>query len=379
MGESTKIEWTDHTFNPWIGCSKVHTGCLNCYAEADMDTRKGRAKWGVDGTRSITTVDYWKKPLTWNKQAQADGVRRRVFCASLADVFEAWGDGLIREGGGYLMKPYLDSENCRANWIVEYAEDTAYDSQGWRLVTLDDVRKELFRLIDATPWLDWLLLTKRPGDIIRRWPSRTDFQYIPEAGTLNEFNEFHRDNVWLGTSVSDQDTADDAVPKLLICAKLARFLFLSVEPLVGLVDLTCLQPEGLYELNALTGAHGVKRPLQGFGPRVDWVIVGGESGPQARRCNPDWFRKIVKQCQKATVPVFVKQLGGNIVTRNDMIEDVFSDQNTGWPDPMVEYDINGYREEYQGADCRIRTHDKKGGNPSEWPEDLRIREFPKTL
>lgn len=90
MGVETKIQWTDHTFNPWIGCAKVHAGCANCYAEADMDKRRHRAKWGADGTRSRTSAAYWKEPHKWNRDAGLENVRRRVFCASMADVFEAW-------------------------------------------------------------------------------------------------------------------------------------------------------------------------------------------------------------------------------------------------------------------------------------------------
>ena len=109
---------------------------------------------------------------------------------------------------------------------------------------------------------------------------------------------------------------------------------------------------------------------------LDWVIVGGESGGGSRPCRPEWIRAIVGQCKAAGVACFVKQMGGNVVTRNDMVEDEFSSLDTGWPDPEVEHDIHGFREEYQGADCRIRLHDKKGGTMEEWPADLRVRQYP---
>lgn len=173
MGETTKIQWTDHTFNPWIGCARVAPGCVNCYAEADMDRRRGRVKWGPHGTRSRTSDDYWHEPAKWNKQAEASGIRQRVFCASLADVFEDWG-----------IEPILDH---RGEVII--------GPDGLRRITMTDLRRDLFALIDQTPWLDWLLLTKRPENIIKMWPSRADFEYIPEAGSLNEFSEFHRSNV----------------------------------------------------------------------------------------------------------------------------------------------------------------------------------------
>lgn len=88
MAENSNIEWTDHTFNPWIGCTKVSQGCKFCYAETLMDQRYGKAKWGPKGTRNRTSVSYWKQPLKWNREAAAEGMRKRVFCASLADVFE---------------------------------------------------------------------------------------------------------------------------------------------------------------------------------------------------------------------------------------------------------------------------------------------------
>jgi len=138
--ENSKIEWTDHTFNPWIGCTKVSAGCKNCYAEAFMDKRLKRAKWGAQGTRVRTTEQYWKKPLAWNKKAEKAGVRQRVFCASLADVFE----------------DHPAQREEMAQW-----------------------RTDLFNLISETPWLDWLLLAKRPGNVLAmvpdhwldQWPS----------------------------------------------------------------------------------------------------------------------------------------------------------------------------------------------------------------
>ena len=239
--ENSRIEWTDHTFNPWIGCAKVSAGCKNCYAETLMDTRYGRVVWGVNGTRSRTGPDNWRKPIQWNKQAQKEGLRFRVFCASLADVFED--------------RPEL----------VEW-------------------RTDLFKLIDATPHLDWLLLTKRPENIERMW------REVKDRGWLDD----PRQNVWLGTSVEDQAAADLRIPALLKAAHLARFAFLSCEPLLGPVD---LQLEGR-NLGILARNE-----------RVSWVIVGGESGPVARAMHPEWARSIRDQCYIAKVPVLFKQWG----------------------------------------------------------------------
>ena len=179
--ENSKIEWCHHTFNPWIGCAKVSQGCANCYAEELMDTRYGRANWGVDGTRVRTSDAYWRKPLAWNRKARIEGVRYRVFCASLADVFE-------------------DRED------------------------LEEWRDDLFNLISATPNLDWLLLTKRPENVNRIvGESRGDCYWIEEsAGKGNG-------NIWIGTSVENQEQADKRIPELLKIP--ARVRFLSMEPL----------------------------------------------------------------------------------------------------------------------------------------------------
>ncbi len=292
MGEATKIEWCHHTFNPWIGCTKVAPECAHCYAEDLMAKRWKKVEWGDKGERKRTTT--WKDPLKWNKAAEQAGEqageRRRVFCASLADVFED--------------KPEL------VQW-----------------------RKELFVLIDQTPWLDWLLLTKRPENIRKMW-----------EGTER------RDNVWLGTSCGHSDSLM-RIPQLLMCRKLSPVLFLSAEPLLERIDLTRIEvrpalfPCRGLAANALMTDDARYYEFEGH---LDWVIVGGESGPQARPCDTDWIRSIVQQCRNADVPVFVKQLGAK---------------------PMTSL-----------ADCTkdriFEIASSKGGDPEEWPEDLRVREFP---
>lgn len=294
MAENSAIEWTDHTFNPWIGCRRVSPGCDNCYAAHLMDTRLGRVVWDTSMRNRTKT---WGDPVRWNKQAAAAGVRKRVFCASLADVF--------------------DNE-------VPHA---------WR--------EELLTLIEITPWLNWLLLTKRIGnaaEMLWRWE-----QSVPWP------------NVWLGATVVNQEEADRDIPKLL--ATPAHVRFLSIEPILGDVNLTRIMRghlpapvpgelravDGWCEHNALTGV-GISQ--LGFerdgGPRVDWVIVGGESGPRARPTTIGHIRGVVRQCQSADVPVFVKQLGARPVNRE------------------------GVRHPLQHP---------KGGDPAEWPEDLRVRKF----
>lgn len=245
MAENSAIEWTDHTFNPWIGCTKVSTGCSRCYAETLMDKRYGRVKWGPRGTRVRTSTANWRKPLTWNRKAKQEGRRYRVFCASLADVFED--------------RPEL---------------------YPWR--------EDLFGLICDTPHLDWLLLTKRPENV--------DEMFLDIVGPVRlGWEDFP--NIWIGTSVENQEQADKRIPELLKAPAPVRFL--SCEPLLGGVDL------GLY-LYPFFAADDPRHCPHRNG--IDWVIVGGESGRGKRPFNPDWARSIRDQCQAAGVPFFMKQI-----------------------------------------------------------------------
>lgn len=269
MGKNSRISWTDHTFNPWMGCTKVSPGCKNCYAERDMDHRFGRVKWGPQGVRIRTSAANWRKPLAWNRQAEKEDRRFRVFCASLADVFEDKPD-----------QPEMNS---------------------WRA--------DLFRLIQATPNLDWLLLTKRP-EKAWEWFAMlyqdeqamervfdSDFDFMDWVEAFNQ--QMPIPNIWLGTSIENQATADERIPALLSVPAAVRFL--SVEPLLGPVDLW-----GARYANPTGGLTGAVTHWSGG---VDWVIVGGESGPNARPMHPDWVRGLRDQCQNAGVPFFFKQWG----------------------------------------------------------------------
>jgi protein gp37 len=254
MGKNSKIEWTDHTFNAWIGCAKVSPGCANCYAETLMDTRYGRVEWGINGTRVKTSERYWQQPLKWDQESADAGVRARVFCGSLCDVFE----------DRYSLIPW---------------------------------RNALYELIEQTPNLDWLLLTKRPGQVRR----------LTAGYWLHEWPS----NAWLGASIEDQYTANRRIPQLV--ESRAQSLFLSVEPLLGRIDLGHAYPCGYYCDEAV--GH-VDHPFvinQGFMPkgRIDWVIAGCESGPNRRHAKVDWFRRLRDQCDAATVPFFLKQMDRN--------------------------------------------------------------------
>lgn len=245
MAENSKIEWTHHTFNPWIGCQKVGPGCDHCYAEAMMDTRLGRVDWGPHASRSRTSASYWQQPRKWDREAAAAGERRRVFCASLADVF--------------------DNHNSITS--------------GWR--------GDLWHLIARTPYLDWLLLTKRPGNIPDMLP---DGYGAPAWGS-------GWPNVWLGCTITSQAEADRDIPKLLSVPAQVRFL--SMEPLLGPVDI-----ERVY-MDRVDCAFGETASMHG----LDLVIVGGESGPRARPMHPDWARSLRDQCIAAGVAFFFKQWG----------------------------------------------------------------------
>jgi protein gp37 len=341
MGERTGIEWCDHTFNPWRGCTEVSPGCDHCYAEA-VSRRNPAALgvWGPSGRRVVAAEPYWRLPLKWDREAAAAGRRRRVFCAGLADVFED--------------RPGLTLPRCR-----------------------------LFRLIHLTPYLDWLLLTRRPEGVTDRLDecSTQEDRDHGDDGRLgvNDGACLARQwkygspmpNAWLGVSVEDQRRAGERIPHLLRLP--ARVRFLSCEPLLGPVDLRpwLQRHDDRCDPGRVCGGCNPDRG------RLHWVIVGGESGPHARPCRIEWVRSLIRQCRAAGVAVFVKQLGGHVIDRNDAFGGW---DDTHWPETLdldaVEDHIHGYREDYQGADCRVRLVDRKGGDPGEWPPDLRVREVP---
>lgn len=229
MGENSKIEWTDHTFNPWIGCTKVSPACDHCYAEAMMDTRYGRVRWGAGEDRKRTSPANWRKPIQWNRQAIADGARPFVFCASLADVFDNEVDPL------------------------------------WR--------RDLFALIEATPALTWLLLTKRIGNVVKMTDPAAGNPVLPRnaaiGATMANQEEYDRDRMKL------TDAADRCGP---------AFTFASFEPLLGPIILDRNAP--------------------------DWIIVGGESGHGAREMDPQWARELRDRAGRLGRVFFMKQMTG---------------------------------------------------------------------
>lgn len=263
MGENSGIAWTDNTFNPWIGCTKVSPGCEHCYAAAYDQRYSGGEHWGPGAPRRRTNVQNWNKVRKWDREAAAAGKRTRVFCASLADVF--------------------DNE------------------------VPDEWRRDLWQLIDETPNLDWILVTKRVGNVERMAPA-TGFP----------------PNVIILSSIVDQPEANRDMGKLLrlklrgIVSKVG----VSYEPALGPVDWSPWIAE------------------------LDWLIVGGESsqgGARAREFRLSWGRSAISQADGTGCAVFEKQMGSN-----------------------PQDDIgNG-----------IALRDRAGAEPSEWPSDLRVRQFP---
>lgn len=214
MGEITAISWADHTFNPWMGCTKVSPACDGCYAEALMDKRYGRVEWGAGNDRVRTSAGNWHQPIRWNKAAVAAGTRPFVFCASLADVFD--------------------------NEVTPL----------WR--------RDLFALIEKTPQLVWLLLTKRVGNVLKMTNPIRGNPLLPRnaavGATFANQEEYDRDRIKLYSVKQDREPL---------------FTFGSFEPLLGHVTLDSYAP--------------------------DWIISGGETdqgGHSARPSNPAWYRAL---------------------------------------------------------------------------------------
>lgn len=234
MAENSKIEWTDHTFNPWIGCQKVSPGCDHCYAET-LSNRYGWTEWGPHGERKRTSEANWRKPIKWARDARAAGKRARVFCASLAD------------------------------WLDNQAP------QQWRI--------DLAALIDATPELDWLLLTKRPENYGHLAP------WIKAPP-----------NVWLGITAEDQSNYHRRWERIQDVPATIRFI--SYEPAIGPLLL-----DSAWSLTRLP----------------HWIICGGESGHGARMMNPEWARNLRDICKASNVAFFMKQMTGKKPIPDDLL------------------------------------------------------------
>lgn len=221
--------------------------------------------WGPNGTRVVAAESMWREPLKWNKAAREAGERRRVFCASLADVFEDWQGPMIDSQGRTL---HLGAGGAWFNTQTLSSKP----------LSIDDVRERLFGLIDRTPDLDWLLLTKRPENVIPTLERLGNTSALVDCWMTE--TTLPR-NIWLGVSAEDQRRANERIPILLDIPAAVRFV--SAEPLLGPID---------------------------FRPWLDdigWIIVGGESGKNHRPMDLEWLASIVEQCRYAGVPCYVKQ------------------------------------------------------------------------
>lgn len=335
MAENSKIEWTSATWNPTVGCSVTSPGCTNCYAmrmagrlEAMGNpiyrghTIKTKAGHVWNGKVAASNYGQMIKPLSWKKP-------RLIFVNSMSDVFH---------------------------------EDMP-----------DEVIDQVFAVMSRCPQHTFQLLTKRSARMRAYFAALSfDGHYVSRPGwqasdkrdgsnlLLLEPGGWPLPNVWLGVSVEDQERANERIPDLLGTPAAIRFL--SAEPLLGPIDIA-------YACKPHWASGGVAL--------IHQVIVGGESGPRSRLCWTPHIRSIVEQCQRSNVAVFVKQLGANVQDRNDAGFDGCEPHN--WPDmdPFnIEHDLYGISTEYQGAPVRVHLKSKKGGDPAEWPEDLRVREMP---
>ena len=366
MGRVTTVQWCCHTFNGWEGCQKKSAGCKNCFAwRRNVWLRKGE-NWGPQAQRRPQSDAYWQQPVVWNRAAAAAGERRRVFCGSTMD----WTDPLAPPGAR------------------------------------DRLRDVIFR----TPCLDWLLLTKDPHLIPTCLP--------PDWARGGE----SYGNVWLGTSVENQEEAW-RIDELLKVK--AAVLFLSVEPLLGSLNIRGHLMKGRQPAHCGRCGHGhafVRCPNYGHVAQqchhagcqcsgflrqagrgcIDWVVVGGESGPGARPCDLAWIHSIIEQCDAAGVPVFCKQLGSRPIDAAALCGEcrhARSEHADSLPAPCCHGMGAALQAVEENAACSIETLvaatnagcrcsgfvgradevqllDRKGGDESEWPLWARRREYP---
>lgn len=303
MAENSKIEWTDHTFNPWRGCTKVSPGCAHCYAETlSLRNPAVLGQWGPGKPRVLASEQMWKQPLKWNKFA----AECKVIGGKL---YHEWGRSAFKDEPKTVMA-FHKPVGSREIPLEEWEQGESYRPRVFCASLADwlddevqaDWLTNLMWTIGSTPHLDWLLLTKRP----QNWKKRMEAALAcasgqPTHSIITDWLGGHAPpNVWLGTTVEDQARANERIPLLLSIP--AKVRFLSCEPLLGPVDL------GWPVAGA--PAHFWKGGVPTENDRIHWVICGGESGgPKARPMHPDWARSLRDQCAAAQVPFFFKQWG----------------------------------------------------------------------
>lgn len=359
MSAQTGISWTDSTFNPWMGCTKVSPACDDCYAARSTPVRATKTAWGPGAPRKRTAPSTWEHPERWNRAVFCEcatcgwrgeervatqqigygcthtscpschgidfvvGARRRVFSASLGD--------------------WLDNE-VPIEWLVDF---------------LDLVRR--------TPNLDWLLLTKRIGNWRTRLQAAANYcagePEVTERNTatgmwiVGWLGGSAPKNVWIGATMESQPVLDRDAHKLIAVPAAVRFL--SMEPLLGPVT---IPPVFIRPIEG-TSQHGMRF--------IDWIIAGGESGAKARSLDMLWIRSLVQQCANAGAPIHVKQLGRT---------PFFGDEGAGWAYDFFNGGDKHWRPDYRLLDGSLGVlaiHDREGRDVNEWPEDLCVQEFPR--
>lgn len=374
MSEKSKIEWCDSTFNPWTGCTKVSPGCDHCYAErwnrrfAESDHAM---HWGAGKPRRRTSAANWKQPQRWNRQDffECSGcgfrgtreqyqeytkppaiaccpdhdlrpARRRVFCASLADVFD---------------------NEAPAEW-----------------------RRDLLNLIAGTPRLDWLVLTKRIGNARAMLND-----YAASDGHRGDTLDGAWPNLWIGATVCNQQEFQRDVPKLLQTPGAVRFI--SAEPLLGPIDMDCVPRPDAWPAVVDDICDGINPLRYLSGPQIDWVIAGGESGPGARPAHPDWFRAMRDECVAMRVPFLFKQWGDWIGLRPEEPKPAYGVRCHEWNGGVSSWRVgkhaagrmldgrtwNEFPQRGPSPWLPATTATLPAGDIRELPADLRVRAFPR--
>jgi protein gp37 len=336
---STGIQWTDETWNPVVGCTKVSQGCKNCYAKTLHDQRhkaylagkKVAPQYAMPFEEVQLKPERLLDPIAWREP-------RRVFVNSVSDLFhEDIPDSYIDKvfavmalAPAHTFQILTKRPERMRDYMLERWQPAIGQTVG------DDRRSRVMAEVEAFVFEP----PQRPFGAKRFWNA---------AGQLVARHQpWPLPNVWLGVSVENQKAADERIPLLLQTPAAIRFL--SCEPLLGPVNI-------LESIRVLHRQVGDFDPVFANPGGVDWVIVGGESGAKARSCDIGWIREIITQCREARVACFVKQVGLSVVV----------------PMPGQSY-YDG--ENFVDDHALWLPHDSHGGDPEEWPADLRIREFP---
>lgn len=351
MASKTSIEWTatqneDGSVTPGFswnflrGCRRVSPGCENCYAERQAIRHAGPGGSYEGLVKSTPKGPRWTGKLSFHEDILLAPLKRRTptkyFVNSMSDLF---------------YEDVTDEMLDKAFAVMALARRHTF-----QILTKRPERMKAY--FDGTDGSGGVA-SGRIRDCLYRWSRHFPAFIAPEDHYRQIANaqatfKWPIPNVWLGVSVENQEYADERIPLLLDTPASVRWI--SAEPLLGPINLRQIPIEFNLFLDALTGRNfiGDGRAVVDAGKeirgnRLDWIVVGGESGPNSRQCDTAWIRSIVEQCTEASVPVFVKQLGGQPV------------------------------QPFYYGDCgkaRLNLKDRKGGDPSEWPNDLRVREFP---